>query len=176
MFEFQHLLGSTEHRIQVQTQRGNDVPNVLGLALTEQHRQRYQKLLDDHGAAWRERKPPNGSYNCAGHVWASRRTNIYEESAWRLILSDDGYRRTSQPLPDDLALYVDSRLGLLHVARIVELRPGLTPQSTSIPLVISKWNDFGGETIHLARDVPFLSLGFDLSIEYWTDRPSEKGK
>lgn len=135
------------------------------------HYRNYKRLLSKHGR-WTPRRPPSGEYNCAGHVWASRRTCIYEESEYRKILDDDGYRRVTEPMPDDLAIYVDEAAGILHIGRIVELTPGIAEGSPRIPLVVSKWSDWTGEVCHLVTDHNFDNAqGFDVSVEYWTDRP-----
>jgi hypothetical protein len=111
-------------------------------------------------------------------VWASRRTAILEEEDWRLILREDGYRRLSEneePVPDDLAVYVDrssGRAGFLHVARILEVRAGLAPDSDKIPWVVSKWDSVSGEALHHVHDVAYGRQGFEFRVEYWTDRPA----
>ena len=173
MFELQRLQGPNEFQIALQTRRGRDVENAVGPALTEAHHRRYAALLEQYGRNWRERKPPTAGYNCAGHVWASRRTCIYEETEWKKILEDDGYRRTDQPMLDDIVLYVERERGVLHVGRIIELRQGVTETSPRIPWVISKWSDWSGEVFHHVRDVPFDMQGFDVNVECWTDRPDK---
>jgi len=127
-------------------------------------------LLDKFGRNWKQRKPATGGYNCAGHVWASRRTAILEPEAWRLILMDDGYRRlpdSEEPSPGDLVLYVDRRdNGFLHVGEILELRESIGRRA---PWVLSKWNSTSGEVMHYVHDVPFR-MQFDVRCEYWSDR------
>ncbi len=172
MFEAQRLLGNSDKGIALQTRTGRDIRNSLGLELTEHHYRRYELLLKKHGHNWQRRKPPAGGYNCAGHVWASRRTCIYEESDWRMILSDDGFRKTLEPFPDDLVIYIEKESGILHIGRVVELKGGVTEESRRIPWVVSKWDDRSGEVFHFDKDHPFRSFGFDVTIEYWTDRPA----
>ncbi len=173
MFELQRLQGGGEEGIALQTRKGQDISNSLGADLTEQHDRCYRAILDRHGQNWLLRRPPHGGYNCAGHVWASRRTCIYEEEAWRMILLDDGFRETDTPVPDDLAIYVDKVQGILHIARVVELREGVTPESRRIPWVVSKWGLAGGEACHSVYDHPCsIEDGFLVAIEYMTDRPA----
>ena len=178
MFEELRLLGPTDQSIVVQTRKGSNIKNIVEIEPGPEHRRRYQLLLDRHGKNWRPRKPPTGGYNCAGHVWASRRTAILEDDQWRLILADDGYRRLSegeQPLPDDLVLYVDAdSSGFLHVARVLELKPGIGPDSRPLPWVLSKWDSISGEVMHFERDVNHLHQRFRVRTEYWTDRPIEQ--
>jgi hypothetical protein len=171
MFELQRLQGSSAFKIALQTRRGRDIDNTVGPELTEAHRRQYAALLRVSGREWRERKPPAAGYNCFGHVWASRRTCIYEEVEWRKILEDDGYRQTNEPMPDDLVFYVERKCGVMHVGRMIEEREGITQASDRIPWVVSKWSDWSGEVLHHIRDVPFEKQGFDVSIECWTDRP-----
>jgi hypothetical protein len=174
MFEFQHLLGQKPRGIALQTRLGTDIPNQLGMQLTTQHVQRDELLVKTHGATWQRRRSACGEYNCTGHVWASRRTGIFDSKAWETILVEDGYRKTEHPQADDLAAYYDQDGQMLHVGRVVELRP-ITPGASSIPWIVSKWADFTGEYVHNANHHPFNApgLGFRVHIVYWTDRPEE---
>lgn len=172
MFELQRLQGPNQFQIALQTRRGRDIDNSVGPELTEAHHRRYAALLEQNGRNWQQRKPPSAGYNCAGHIWASRRTCIYEETEWKKILEDDGYRRTDRPMQDDVVIYVDPKVGVLHVGRIIELR-GVTETPPRIPWVVSKWSDWSGEVVHHVKDVPFAGQGFDLTIECWTDRPNQ---
>jgi hypothetical protein len=173
MFELQKLQGPSERGIALQTRAGRDIANSQGADLAEIHRARYAAFLRRYGNNWKQRRSPTGCYNCAGHIWASRRTCIYEETELQAILGDDGYRRTQHPTPDDVALYRDPNVGILHVARIVELRHGITRDSRRIPWLVSKWDNWTGEVLHFEHDHPYRSQGFSVTIEYWTDRPAE---
>ncbi len=175
MFELQQLQGMPSPGIALQTRTGRDIGNVLGLELNETHLQRDELFLKTYGGRWKSRRPPSGGYNCAGHVWASRRTCIYEESDWKDILIDDGYRRTTTPVPDDVVLYVDPDEGILHIARVLSFEY-ITKDSRPIPWVVSKWGDAGRETCHLVDDHPFNAseFGFEVTTQYWTDRPKKR--
>ena len=172
MFDEIKLLGPTERRIVVQTRRRGDIANIVELEPDDAARRKYRLLLEKFGRYWEERKPATGGYNCAGHVWASRRTAIFALEAWRLILRDDGYRRLSdseEPSPGDLVLYVDRRdNGFLHVGEILEVR---TWSGGKKPWVLSKWNSTSGEVMHWVDDVP-LHAQFEVRREYWTERPA----
>lgn len=175
VFEEARLLGPTERSIVVQTRAGTSLANVIDPQPTLQQRSQYGELVRKHGSGWHQRKPPTGGYNCAGHVWASRRTCLTDPGQWRLVLQDDGYRRlpdTEPPVAGDLALYVsEGDEEIIHVARVVEVREGVTPEAAEIPWVVSKWGFVGGEAAHFSHDVrPLQDLGYGFRIEYWTDR------
>lgn len=93
-----------------------------------------------------------------------------------MIREDDGYRRTRYPEPDDLAIYMDREGELLHVARIVELREGVTKESPRIPYAVSKWADWTGEVLHSVYDHPYDET-CEPEIQYWTDwAPQGEGR
>lgn len=174
MFELIQLLGSGERGIALQTRLGRDIPNTVGAAITAQHQRRFQLLLERRGKGWKVRKDPAAGYDCPGHVWASRRTSIYDlEPAWSMILADDGYRQTRHPQPDDLVFYLAAEGALLHIGRIVEVQQGVSPQSPGIPWVVSKWADWTGEVLHNVFQHPYRPPDFDVAIQYWTDRPKQ---
>jgi len=174
VFQEAKLLGPTERSIVVQTRKGTDLKNAIQPAPGFQQRQFYRALLQRYGTRWEERKPATGLYNCAGHVWASRRTALLDPTEWRMILDEDDYRRIREnetPSPGDLVLYIDKADDeILHVGRVLELRPGVAPEAIRIPWVLSKWDAKSGEVMHFAHDVPYGTQGIAFEIEYWTDR------
>jgi hypothetical protein len=175
MFERIRLLGLTEQSIIVQTRRGRNIRNVIELDPGEPERRKYDRLVQQYGRYWIKRKPACGAYNCAGHIWASRRTAILEDAEWLMILEDDGYRRLETLEPSasgDLMVYRDRQLGFLHVGVVHELRQGVTEDSPRIPWMLSKWDSTSAEVLHHYQDVPFDKQGFALVIECWTDRPT----
>jgi hypothetical protein len=108
MFETFKLFGSTEVSIALETRRRRSIPNSQAPDTDPRSRAKFARLMKTHGN-WRERKAPCGIYNCFGHIWASRRTSIYEEDAVEMILEDDDYRWLSdqgQVREGDLALYI----------------------------------------------------------------------
>jgi len=173
MFEALKLLGSSEKSIALQTRVGRDIANLIELEPGYQQVKAYERLLERHGAKWRIRKPPTGIYNCAGHVWASRRTSILDPREWQKIIADDGYRPLGDgesPMPDDIVAYVDRKSAeIIHLARIIFLADGLAGSKLKIPWAASKWNSTAGETCHSIFDAPY-DLG-DHDIRYLTDRP-----
>jgi hypothetical protein len=179
MFEETRLLGATERSIVVQTRTGKNVKNLVELEPGPRYLRRYRAILDKFGKHCVERKPPTGVYNCAGHVWASRRTAILESDQWQLILLEDGYRRLSpgrEPFPGDLALYRDSDTDdVLHVAEVLRLSPGIGPETPRKPWLLSKLDSTAGEVMHYESDLVkyYTDLGFQVAVDYWTDRPPE---
>ena len=180
MFEEAKLLRPPERSIVVQTREGTDIKNIIEPEPGYQQRQFYRALLDKYGRNWESRKPPTGGYNCAGHVWASRRTALLDPAEWRVILQEDGYRQLSNvepKAPGDLVLYIETSTDeILHVARILRLRRGVVPSAQPIPWVLSKWDSKSGEVMHSAYDAPYEKQGIPVRIEWWSDRPiSEEG-
>jgi hypothetical protein len=175
VFEEARLLGPTERSIIVQTREGTNITNVIEPAPGNQQRQLYLALLQRYGSNWEERKRATGGYNCAGHIWASRRTALLDPEEWRVILREDGYRQLSNGelrAPGDLVLYIEQRTDeILHVARIVWLRQGVVPNAQRIPWVLSKWNSTSGEVLHSAYDVPYEDQKIPVRMEWWCDRP-----
>jgi hypothetical protein len=173
VFEFAQLLGDGERSIALQTHLGRDIPNAVGAEITDYHRRRFQLIVERHGQSWVIRKEAAPWYNCGGHVWASRRTCVYElDPAWSMILADDGYRRTHHPQADDLVFYVDEDRRILHVGRILELRRGVSPDAAQVPWAVSKWSDWSGEVVHSVYHHPYDPRTYPAVIQYWTDRPT----
>jgi len=180
MLEQFRLVGRHERSIRLQTHAGTDVPNIIESGFGREHLERYRQLRQRHGKHWQQRKPACGIYNCAGFVWASRRTSILDEAAWELILNEDGYRSLNQeesPTIGDLVSYRASSAGFLHVGMIVEVTV-FTDLSSPTTKVLSKWNSTSGEDVHAPEDVGHLrQFDQEIRIEFWTDRPAPaKGK
>lgn len=175
VFEEVKIFRPSERSIVVQTREGTNIKNLIEPEPGYQQRQFYRALIKKYGHNWEERKPATGGYNCAGHVWASRRTALLEPAEWRVILDEDGYRELSNAEPKepgDLVLYVEQNTDeVLHVARILRLRRGVGPNAQPIPWVLSKWNSKSGEVMHSAYDVPYEDQGIPFRMQWWTDRP-----
>lgn len=175
MFEEVLLAGPRERSIVLQTHRGTAIKNEIALHPVPDHAvAKFNRLREQH-PNWIVRKPPTGVYNCIGHVWASRRTAVYErfDEIVLLIRQDDGYRAVDwnreTPVPGDVACYweqLNPYRGCVHVGQVI----GVRPQGTLPPtiFVLSKWDDVSGEVLHEAADFP-KSFG-NVRIEYWTDR------
>lgn len=179
-FDLAAQLGTPPRRIPLATRRGTDIPNEVAPEPDAPTRAKHDAFGRRYGRGWEPRKPHVGGYNCAGHVWASRRTSIYEESAVRMILNEDGYRRLvgfGDAAVGDLVIYWHRPRGgtelWLHVAVVCELRPLFSESGNRRPWVLSKFGDTTGEWLHRFDDFPYdqPGMGLDLVIEFYTDRP-----
>lgn len=191
MFEPFKLRLATPRRIALQTRDGWEIANEIRPESTEMAHKKFELLVNRAGVRWEVRKPPTAGYNCAGHVFACRRTGIYGggedgvpgfEELVAEILERDGYRRFTHHRGDpahagDVVLYWDSdkaRRLLLHVGMVCEVRKMIADIATlGDPYVLSKWDDSSGECLHHFRHVPFEDG--DFTVEFWTDRPSAGG-
>lgn len=158
------LLGTTETSIALSTKRGRSIANGQAGEPDYQSRQSYARERSKHGE-WFERKPACGTYNCYGHIFAARRTSIYEDAEIDKILEDDDYRPLrvdESPQVGDIVLYL--WLGKRrHVGLVVKVD---YLENTPVPYVLSKWSDAWGESIHKYRDV----LQLDWQPFFYTDR------
>lgn len=176
MFGAVELFGTPESSIVVQTRQGESIANAQAPEPSERCFKIFDLLVHRH-PGWLVRRRPTGLYNCAGHVWACRRTAIYEQSAWEQIFREDGYRvRTGleQPTVGDLVVYRDNvTQALLHVGEIVELRrvaAGQGPdERAAVPWVLSKFGPTSGEVLHHYRQAPYEQ--FDVATSFWTEVP-----
>jgi hypothetical protein len=174
VFEELRLVGPSARSIVLHTHRSTVIKNEIALDPDERCRRKYELLRGKH-SGWNERKPPSGVYNCVGHVWACRRTAVYEDLD-RQVLSirdDDGYDALDWPRESvavgDVVTYWESakiHKGFFHVGVVFELRC-LTKDSLKIPWILSKWDDASGEVLHHYKDCPFST---EIEAEFWTDR------
>lgn len=172
MFEEQKFLGSNLKSIRLDTAKGVEILNQIELPPNQQCIKREELLKKKFGTNWITRTNPRGVYNCAGLVWASRRTSIKKDSEWDKIYEHDKYRKLNNEPPQlgDLAIYTDDKVGYLHAGLVICLEPGLMSGSEPFPKIISKWDSSTGEYIHYPQDVPFKDNFPDYDLEYWTDR------
>jgi hypothetical protein len=174
VFETVRLFGSDEAGIHLHTRRNRPILNSQAPAtLDDRLRQKYARLLGQH-QRWEPRKASCGVYNCSGHVWASRRTAIYDQPEIEKILDDDGYRAlrdAEQFMLSDLVLYY-VRGSFYHVGVVAELRPVIVSGAAAgqpTPWILSKWDDSSGEVLHHWLDTPWAND--NPRTEFWTDRP-----
>ncbi|HVA46889.1 MAG TPA: hypothetical protein VNH11_11030 [Pirellulales bacterium] len=164
----------TERTIAVETKAGRSIANLVELMPDAKGIADYARFAAQHGGGWISRTPATGVYNCAGMVWASRRTSVLDPRLWQQIIDDDGYEwlpKSVFPMPGDVAAYVDLDADeLLHVGRVAYHVEGLSAEGRRVPMIISKWNSAAGESIHREYDVPFAKWGFNFEIRYLTDR------
>lgn len=175
MFGLSELTALPPQSIQLVTRLGSAIGNAQGGNVAYGRIQAFRDMCLN--CRWVFRRDSDGLYNCAGLVWASRRTGISRHKDWIQILQDDGYRRvqeTSRLRLDNLVLYrdVDDNT-YLHVAKIVRLESGIAEGSPPIPHVISKWGHDLGECFHHAYDHG-MGVDYNVEIEFWTDRPSNE--
>ena len=162
-----------DRAIALETRRHRPIPNSQQLE-PGAYELRILGLVSGMHANWIVRKLPCGIYNCAGHVWASRRTSVYDsETKYDDILHDDGYRKLLLGAPvrlGDVAVYrlIDSADRIIHVGVVAELR---TVGSVQVPWLLSKWSDMSGEWLHHFEDVSFdHQFSRDTyDIEFWSD-------
>jgi len=181
MFEETRLLGTPRdgRKIIVQTQAGTDLENFVGPEPNTFCRSRFGVLLKNYGANWEVRKPPSGGYNCAGMVWANRRTSLPSPDDWERILDEDGYRQLAAKelvnLGDVVVYWATKSNEILHVARICRLDRLVLSRSSegkAAPRALSKWDLTSGEVIHAIDDV-HLNGGESFTANFFTDRPAE---
>ncbi len=174
MFGLTDLSTQSSQSIPLVTRTGNSISNSQGGKVAHGRIQAFRDMCQR--CNWDFRCDSEGIYNCAGLVWAARRTGISQTQDWLRILKDDGYRRLStrdRLFADDLVLYrdVDDNT-YLHVARIVRLISGVSSSSPPIPIVLSKWGHDLGERFHKAFDYGMTEYTVD--VEFWTDRPNDE--
>jgi hypothetical protein len=163
--------------------------NEISADPTDADMRRFDQLLQRFAGRWEVRKPPTGGYNCAGHVFANRRTAIFGEDGGPSfeeviaeVLKRDGYRQFAHGHRDpahvgDVVLYWMpdvSRRTLMHMGVVGEVRKMIGVGATiGDPYVLSKWDRGSGECLHHFRHVPYDEG--DYTVEFWTDRPVPGG-
>jgi hypothetical protein len=166
------VLGSTERSIVVETHKGRRLENSIALPPGQIEKRKYDLLRSRH-PQWRQRTAACGVYNCFGHLFASRRTSIRDDTEVEKVLHDDGYRRLT---PDervaagDIILYRNREDGrLLHAGQVCAILR-LHSTGSGVIQVLSKWDDACGEDEHAIDDVPYESYGIEHVAERWTER------
>ena len=169
IFEFAQLVGTPEQELALHTRRRTQIANAVGPpSVRWGDGLHFRDLAKEYG--WSVRCPPNGVYNCAGLVWASRRTCIHDTEAYELILKEDDYRllpEGERPRIGDLIVYrrKDNR-EILHVGSVARVAGWAVK-------VLSKLGPTAGEAFHDVSDVPYERMGFPFWHEFYTDRPVE---
>ena len=176
MFEL-GLTGEVRRSIRVETRRGRPLENYVAPSVSQADINFYYGALRRNFPRWELRKHAIGVYNCAGMVWADRRTALVSPVEWQQILTDDEYRQI--PLQtaeiDDIVVYrSQSDAEILHVARVC-IKVPLAGSQQFVFKALSKWDQSKGEDIHLLKDV-LLNAGEPFDLEIWTDRtePDER--
>lgn len=168
--------------IPVHTRTGRPLPTYEAPTPDQRLIDKDERLYQQFRNVLRRRKPATGIYNCAGHVWASRRTALGPHGDTRLddviqqIIDDDGYRvlRPGEaPQPGDLVIYdgQDPSVGFLHVGEIIAVQDLLAEGSEmKVAHVLSKFDDSSGEYVHIHTQHPFNSQ-LAPRFKFMTDRP-----
>lgn len=167
MFDLVRFARSRPTGIGLATRAGNHIDNAQAPPPTDQVVAVFDRILQQHGA-WIRRKGCCGTYNCFGHVWASRRTCIFDsEDVWR-ILREDEYRRIEPEHADrgDVAIYLHKDSTTIWHAGVIEPRQ-LYGAENPVPWVLSKLNEATGEVLHPVGDV---HAAFEYDTQIWTDR------
>jgi hypothetical protein len=142
----------------LQTSKGNDISNAQDLEIPAHRREQAEALIREQlGLDFTQvtrRRQATATYNCHGMTFACRRTGIYDLTAVRLVLSDDGYGeiRDRDLLPGDIALYFGAEPDeLIHSGIVVAVeRIG----KVAVPTILSKWG-VAGEYTHSPRRCPY---------------------
>lgn len=183
---FEDLVGTPASGIALETSKGTPIDNEQGPELDQHGLDSVaRRRLEITGWAEVRRRPAGAIYNCAGLIWASRRTAIYSASDYGRILDDDGYRTlvdAEQPELGDLAVYyLEGTDKIVHVGVVVKFGPPLqralvaadvgvgvaAADANRVPYVLSKDNA-GDEIVHhMERYDP----GLVCTVRVWTDRP-----
>lgn len=173
MFEKEKLLTSRPDQIPLVTKSIRQIRNAIPPRPGAFYVDKWIKIKSDH-PYWIERKPPTSGYNCAGHIWASRRTAIYDdEGEINQIFEEDQYfkKNYSEIIPGDLVVYFSPYLSgpnFLHVGEILEV-PSFVG-GIGAPLLLSKFGDWGGEVLHRLQDVPFGEPNKHYIWEFWSEK------
>lgn len=168
MFEVVTFAGSRQRSIGLDTRAGNHVENEQSLPPDHQTVALYNRVLEKH-PAWVARKACCGTYNCFGHVWASRRTCVFEsDEVWRILREDD-YRQivVSEADRGDVVVYLHSDGLTIWHAGILEFREIYGSGGRAVPWVLSKVDASKGEVLHPIDDV---HASFEYETQIWTDR------
>lgn len=175
LFERARMIGTQGRELCLETRgartgKPRRIGNEMGLDRVEAgQEQKFRDMVQKYG--WTLRRGPTGAYNCAGHVWAARRTGIFESAEWNKILDDDGYRKLDggeTPRAGDLVIYrFRQDDDFIHVAEVVAVRNDKIT-------VLSKLDATSGEVLHQPGNVPYAEqqLGA-FYFDYWTERPRD---
>lgn len=110
----------------------------------------------------------SSTYNCAGLIFAARRTVVFMGELKRVLRDDEYELITQRPrlTPGDLITYKARQDGeILHIGVVLSVR--LVPADAEIEVtVLSQWG-FDGEYIHSELNVP---ASYGQIREYFSER------
>ncbi|WEK35148.1 MAG: hypothetical protein P0Y53_21880 [Candidatus Pseudobacter hemicellulosilyticus] len=153
------VLGSDNARsIILETSKGTRIDNYQVLEISNFERNQFIKYDKANFPMVIFRSSPSPEYNCHGLTFASRRTNIDNSIAIRLILSEDRYCEIGirEVLPGDVVLYVNKDDKEIVHSGIVSACEH-PPNSFSHITIVSKWGRFR-EVIHDLNNCPYNSF------------------
>ena len=115
-------------------------------------------------------------YNCFGHVFASRRTAVYDDMAkWvQAVLVEDGFGKIAEQqkcCEDDVVIYCCDDEAI-HVAKVVRFESlivrslGEVNAPARTPIVLSKFFDFSGEYEHPIGDTKWAEGCYGGHVSY----------
>ncbi len=146
---------------------GWSIPNEIGQEWNPIQRREIVKFAPQLPSA--RLRSVSGVYNCAGLVFASRRTVIYRMELLYEILRHDGYRKIGPPpvaMEGDVVIYVEDDTGQpAHIGIIMKIEPRIA-DATFDTTVLSKWG-LHGEYIHRLECVPEIH---GKPKEFWSER------
>lgn len=182
MFELPRFTGTPKEGIVVQTARGESLANYISPPPPGNAGMLFAAMCKKH-PGWEVRCGERGRYNCAGLVWANRRTCLTSPNDWQMILSDGkgddydyvGSRRDAR-IGDVVCYREKETKEILHVGRICKIESLLSgsgvPLTGSEPIihVLSKLDNKLGEVVHRIDDIGELCGTAEYTAEIWTDR------
>lgn len=140
--------------IRTETRKGSPIPNAYNRRSADDgDRLKCEQLKREFPNAKHRSTNFSAIYNCHGHTFASRRTNIWKANAIRQILVEDEYRRVNlrDVLPGDVIIYVASDGDIDHSGIVVSADTNLLSPKI---VVLSKWG-MSQEVLHDYLEGPY---------------------
>src|SRR5579884_3544505 len=123
MFDAIILDGTRETEFLLLTRNRSKIGNTPAAPQVDASEWERWKRVNRNGIQFEIRKEACGVYNCAGLVWANRRTAIYESAEYELILREDGYRKIvgeeKVQLGDIVVCRLSNDTKIVHVGVII---------------------------------------------------------
>lgn len=163
------LLGE-DGELALETRTGKPIPNIQKLPQAPEAIRAAVDMFTRNYPGIRVRSL-SSTYNCAGLVFATRRTGI-EMVHLPLIMTEDGYKKVLKPSEVrvcDIVIYRKEPDGpIRHIGIVVELAFDIE-NATPRFQIVSQWG-YNGEYLHEESEVPTVHYGSHR--EYWTERES----
>jgi hypothetical protein len=149
--------------VQLQTRSGRNIPNEQRMPLLGPNSMRMEEQACKDMVPGIVTQSLCNLYNCAGMVFANRRTTVDDLAFLYTILSDDHYRQIAQneTVPGDVVIYRGNDDEITHVGLIH------WPDLTNATFIVrSQWGN-NGEYLHDLDRVPWV---YGRAAEFWTER------